>query len=105
MRTIVGDYQVDVTVTGVSFARGATYTLTRLPGRGAGTSQLRRELPELFRDTSEARLIARMVGEAHALRLTDAYTRFSRSIEHPFDSRGMRVLHPDPPFDKEALAD
>jgi hypothetical protein len=93
MRTIAGDYTVDVVVTGASFARAATYTLTRLPGRGAGTSLLRRELPELFRDTSEARLVARMVGEAHALRLTDAYTLFWRSIEHPLDSRGMRVTN------------
>jgi hypothetical protein len=79
MSNIVGDFRVDIDVAGHSSARKATYTLTRLTGRGAGISLIRRMLPETFKDIGEALSVARAVGEAHAYRLTQAYIQFLSS--------------------------
>ena len=64
MGVIVGDFRVDVIVTGSATARKASYTLTRLPGQGAGVSLIRRMLPETFVDIHEAWSAARQIGEA-----------------------------------------
>ena len=76
MGVIVGDFRVDVIVTGSATARKASYTLTRLPGQGAGVSLIRRMLPETFVDIHEAWSAARQIGEAHARRWTVAYRQF-----------------------------